>query len=58
MLLYVWLCVVMQAFVPGADRIASLQTGAFEAHLLAETSSLIGAAGHVARYTPLSARAR
>ena len=59
MLLYVWLCVVMQAFVPGADRIASLQTGALEAHLRAdlEASGLIGAAGHVARYTPLSARA-
>ena len=60
MLMYVWLCVVMQAFIPGADRIASLQTGAFEAHLRAdfETSGLIGAAGHVARYTPLAARAR
>jgi hypothetical protein len=49
-----------QAFLPGGDRIASLSAGAFEAHLRAETEApaLIGAAGHVARYTPLAARAR
>lgn len=60
MMIYIWLCVMMQAFVPGGDRVASLQSGAFEAHLRAdlESSSLIGAAGHVARYTPLAARAR
>jgi hypothetical protein len=60
MLLYVWLCVMTQAFMPGGDRLASLQSGALEAHLRAdiESSSLIGAAGHVARYTPLAARAR
>lgn len=60
MLVYIWLCVMTQAFMPGGDRIASLSAGAFEAHLRAETESpaLIGAAGHVARYTPLAARAR
>ncbi|MEQ1617485.1 MAG: hypothetical protein ABL883_03955 [Terricaulis sp.] len=54
MLVYIWLCVMTQAFMPGGDRIAS----AFEAHLRAEPESptLIGAAGHVARYTPLAAR--
>lgn len=59
MLLYIWFAVMMQAFMPGGDRIASLQAGAFEAHLRAEagSSALIGAAGHVARYTPLAARA-
>lgn len=59
MLMYIWFAVMVQAFVPGGDRIASLQTGAFEAHLRAEidTPAVIGAAGHVARYTPLSARA-
>ncbi len=60
MLLYIWLCVVAQAFVPGGDRVASLSAGAFEAHLRADlgTPSLVGAASHVARYTPLAARAR
>jgi hypothetical protein len=60
MLMYIWMCVMMQAFVPGGDRIASLQVGAFEAHLRAEIDgpAVIGAAGHVARYTPLAARAR
>jgi hypothetical protein len=60
MMLYIWFAVMMQAFMPGGDRIASMQSGAFEAHLRSglETSSAIGAAGHVARYTPLSARAR
>jgi hypothetical protein len=60
MLMYIWMCVMMQAFVPGGDRIASLQAGAFEAHLRAEIDgpAVIGAAGHVAHYTPLAARAR
>lgn len=61
MLIYIWLCVMMQAFMPGGDRIASYQAGAFEAHLRAEldaTPAAFGAAGHMARYTPLVARAR
>ncbi|MFO1016069.1 MAG: hypothetical protein U1E03_00600 [Hyphomonadaceae bacterium] len=59
MLMYIWVAVMVQAFMPGGDRVASLQAGAFEAHLRAEIESpaAIGAAGHVARYTPLSARA-
>lgn len=59
MLMYIWFAVMVQAFMPGGDRIASLQAGAFEAHLRAEieTPAVIGAAGHVARYTPLAARA-
>ena len=60
MMLYIWFAVMMQAFMPGGDRIASMQSGAFEAHLRSglETPSAIGAASHVARYTPLAARAR
>jgi len=60
MLVYIWFCVMMQAFVPGGDRLASLHAGAYEAHLRAEIDSpaVIGAAGHMARYTPLVARAR
>ena len=60
MLVYIWICVMMQAFMPGGDRIASYHAGAFEAHLRAEIEgpALVGAAGHVARYTPLTARAR
>jgi hypothetical protein len=60
MLMYIWMCVMIQAFVPGGDRIASLHAGAFEAHLRAEIDgpAVIGAAGHMARYTPLAARAR
>ena len=61
MLVYIWLCVMMQAFMPGGDRIASLHAGAFEAHLRADldaTPAAFGAAGHIARYTPLVARAR
>lgn len=59
MLIYIWMCVMMQAFMPGGDRIASLHAGAFEAHLRAELErpGVIGAAGHVARYTPVAARA-
>ena len=61
MLLYIWFAVMVQAFMPGGDRIASLHAGAFEAHLRAEieaTPAAFGAAAHVARYTPLVARAR
>jgi len=60
MLVFIWMCVMTQAFFPGGDRIASLQAGAFEAHLRSEIEApaLVGAAGHVARYTPLVARAR
>jgi hypothetical protein len=60
MMLYIWFAVMMQVFMPGGDRIASLQSGADEAHLRSdiETPAAIGAAGHVARYTPLAARAR
>ncbi len=60
MLLYIWFAVMVQAFVPGGDRIASLQAGAFERHLRAELERppLVGAASHVARNTPLAARAR
>lgn len=60
MLVYIWFAVMMQAFMPGGDRIASLHAGAYEARLRAEIEAptLIGAAGHVARYTPLAARAR
>lgn len=58
MLMYIWMCVMMQAFMPGGDRIASLHAGAFEAHLRAgiDRPAVIGAAGHVARYTPVAAR--
>ncbi len=60
MMLYIWFAVMMQAFMPGGDRIASMQSGAFEAHLRAELErpAVVGAAGHVARYTPIAARAR
>lgn len=59
MLMYIWMCVMMQAFVPGGDRIASMHAGAFEAHLRSEIEgpAVLGAAGHMARYTPLVARA-
>jgi hypothetical protein len=59
MLMYIWFVVMVQAFMPGGDRIASLHAGAFEAHLRAEIEApAIGAASHIARYTPLTARAR
>ena len=60
MLLYIWFAVMVQAFMPGGDRIASLSSGAFEAHLRAEVDApaALGAAAHIARYTPLTARAR
>lgn len=55
MLLHIWLLVMMQAFIPSAHRIAST----YETRLHAEpfAPQLIGAAGHIARYTPLAARA-
>jgi hypothetical protein len=55
MLFPLWLVVMLQAFMPATDRLAS----DFEArlHAGAEPAQLIGAAGHVARYTPLAARA-
>lgn len=54
MLLYFWLA-VLQVFMPSIDRTAS----AYEARLHAEIDSpaVFGAAGHMARYTPLVARA-
>jgi hypothetical protein len=60
MLLYIWLCVVTQAFMPGGDRVAAFGASAFEQHLRAglEASPLVGAAGHVVRYTPAAALAR
>jgi hypothetical protein len=56
MLLYIWLSVLAQMFIPGGQQLMALQASAFEAHLRATlavpapTSELFGAAGHVARY--------
>jgi hypothetical protein len=60
MLMYIWFAVMVQAFMPGGDRIAAFQAHSFETHLRNEigASDLVGAATHVARYTPLTARAR
>jgi hypothetical protein len=60
MLMYIWLAVMMQAFMPGGDRIAAFQAHSFETHLRNEIgmTQLVGAASHMARYTPLTARAR
>jgi hypothetical protein len=60
MLMYIWFCVIAQAFMPGGDRLAALHVGSYEAQMRAdlEQPALIGAAGHMARYTPLAARAR
>jgi hypothetical protein len=51
---------MVQAFVPGGDRIAAYQAHSFETHLRNEigANDLVGAASHVVRYTPLTARAR
>ncbi len=59
-LMYIWFSVMVQAFMPGGDRIAAYQAHSFEAHLRNEIgmSDLVGGASHVARYTPLTARAR
>lgn len=55
MLMHILLLVVAQAFIPSPDRVAS----SYEArlHAGANEAPLIGAAGHIARYTPLAARA-
>lgn len=60
MLMYVWFAVMMQAFMPGGDRRAAFQSASYETHLRNEIGvhDLVGAAGHMARYTPLTARAR
>ena len=60
MLMYIWFAVMVQAFMPAGDRIAAFQAHSFESHLRNEVcrSDLVGAAGHMARYTPLTARAR
>lgn len=61
MLMYIWFAVMVQAFMPGGDRIAAYQAHSFETHLRNEIGAAagpIGAAGHVVRYTPLTARAR
>jgi hypothetical protein len=60
MLMFIWFAMMAQAFMPGGDRIAAFQAHSFETHLRNEigVSELVGAAGHVARYTPLTARAR
>ena len=56
MLFYIWMCVMVQAFMPGAGAVASMQAAAYEAHLRAELeapapiSAAFGAASHVARY--------
>lgn len=50
MLLYIWMCVMAQAFFPGGHTLAVLQAQAYEAHLRAEldapapASALFGAA--------------
>jgi hypothetical protein len=60
MLMYIWFAVMVQAFMPGGDRLAAFQAASYETHLRNEigVNALVGAAGHVARYTPLTARAR
>ena len=56
MLIFIWMCVITQAFMPGGVQMVSLQAAAFQAHLRAELempapeSALIGAARHVARH--------
>jgi hypothetical protein len=60
MLMYIWFAVMVQAFMPGGDRVAAYQAHSFETHLRNEIGAAapIGAAGHMVRYTPLTARAR
>jgi len=60
MLMYIWFAVMVQAFMPGGDRVAAYQAHSFETHLRNEigAGAAIGAASHVVRYTPLTARAR
>jgi hypothetical protein len=56
MLVYIWMCVMVQAFMPSVGSVAALQAQAYEAHLRAEleapapVSAAFGAAGHVTRY--------
>ena len=56
MLIYLWLNVMAQVFLPGGQQMLMLQAQAFEIHLRAQletpapTSALFGAASHVARY--------
>lgn len=56
MMMFIWMCVFAQAFLPGGASIASLQAAAYEAHLRAELespappSALLGAASHITRY--------
>jgi len=59
-LMYIWFSVMVQAFMPAGDRVVAFQAHSFESHLRNEigASDLVGAASHVARYTPLTARAR
>lgn len=56
MLMFIWMCVMTQAFFPGGDRLAALQASAFEAHMRAEVEApepaLVGAARHVTHYAP------
>lgn len=49
MLMFVWLCVMTQAFVPGADRALSLQTAAFDAQVRAHFEEPYEAAPRGAR---------
>jgi|GEM_PF-2290494 len=56
MLVYIWMCVMAQAFFPGGHTVAVLQAQAYEAHLRAHletpapTGLALGAAGHMSRY--------
>jgi hypothetical protein len=51
MLLFIWMCVMTQAFVPGGLEIAQAHAVAYEARLRAELDAppLVGAAGHISR---------
>ncbi|GAM99729.1 hypothetical protein U91I_03384 [alpha proteobacterium U9-1i] len=60
MLVFIWMCVMTQAFMPGGLAIAQAHATAYEARLRAELDNppLIGAASHVARpLRPLKALA-
>ncbi|MGE0595287.1 MAG: hypothetical protein AB7P07_02915 [Hyphomonadaceae bacterium] len=56
MLLFIWMCVMAQAFAPAGANWASVQAEAYEAHLRAQidapapASALLGAASHMTRY--------
>ncbi len=51
MLMFIWMCVMTQAFMPGGLAIAQAHAAAYESRLRAEldTPPLVGAASHVAR---------